>query len=114
MIKHIHYRKDETRFLDKYRKGVIFLERYERRRASGECSIAHERLKGVHLENMAIVEEAINAVAYEPYRNLLYYRFIKLLDYSEISKLVNSKPETVSRAIYRAIKKITIPEEVEV
>lgn len=113
MIKHTQYRKDTTRFLDKYRKGVIFLERYERRKASGECSVNHERLRGLHLESMELVEEAINGVAYEPYRNLLYYRFIKLLDYSEISKLVNSKPETVSRTIYRAINKITIPEGVE-
>lgn len=106
-------RKDVTRFLDRYRLGVLFLERYERRKAAGECTVAHERMKGLRMEEMELVEEAINAVQNESYRQLLYYKYISLLDYYEIGKLVNRKPENVQRAIYRAVKLIKIPEGVE-
>jgi len=107
-------RLDKTKFLDRYRVGVVFLERYERRKASGDVTIVLERAKGLHLEEMAQVEEAINAVRYEPYKNILYARYISLLDYYTIGKQVNQTPQTVQRRIYRALKYIEIPEGVQV
>lgn len=107
-------RLEKTKFLDRYRVGVVFLERYERRKAAGEVTYVLERAKGLHLEEMALVEEAINSVRYEPYRKLLYARYVSLLDYDTISKQVNSTSSSVQRRLYRAIKNLEIPEGVQV
>lgn len=111
---HRNCRTPEARFLDLYRKGAQWLERKERRAAAGDPVDFHSKLAENWRDNMQLVENAIFEVKNEYLKNLLYYRFIKLLSYEETAEILGRNPQAVARATYRAIKEIKIPEGVNV
>ena len=104
------YKLKETEVLDLYRRGKLFEQRYERRNAAGDCTEMHEKMLIAKHEDMELVQQAIEAVKNNTYRELLQYRFILLMTPEEIGAELKQNPETVARKIYRAIHAVKVPE----
>lgn len=105
-------RLKETKFLNLYGRGKEFEERYKRRKRSGDCTEMHEKMLVSYHKNMELVKLAIDAVEHKPYKQLLYMRFVLLMNTTEIAEELNDSPENVARKMYRAIHAVTVPEGV--